>query len=283
MCGNPQGKPALFLHGGPGGGCTPNSRRWFDPKRYCIILFDQRGCGRSTPHACLEDNTTAHLIADVEVLREELGVDCWLLFGRSWGSTLALAYAEEYPRRVTAMVLSAVFTARGSELKWLYGGGAARLFPEAWSSFLASVPECDRADPISAYHARLTCGDADVERSAAREWCDWEDALSATWRDRRVADEIGRRARARIEAHYFVPRAFLQEGQLLEKAHRLSGIPGVITQGEADALTRPVTAHDLHHAWPEASLRLIRDGGHESTDPDTMRALIEATDYFRVS
>jgi len=281
MCGNAQGQPALFLHGGPGGGCTANSRRWFDPARYCIILFDQRGSGRSIPHASLEHNTTHHLIADVEALRVALSVDRWLLFGRSWGAALALAYAESHPERVTALVLSAVFTARTSELDWLYRGGAACRFPQAWSRFIAPVAESDRADPLPAYYARLICGVAETESAATRDWCDWEDAISAGPRIQRVADQPGLRARARIEAHYFVHHAFLGEGQLLDRAGALAGISGVIVQGADDAVTPPGTALALHQSWPGSSLRIVPRAGHESTEPDMMRELVTATDGFR--
>ena len=283
MCGNAQGQPALFLHGGPGGGCTANSRRWFDPDRYCIILFDQRGCGRSTPHARLEDNTTGHLIADIETLRVALAVDRWLLFGRSWGAALALAYAEEHPERVTGMVLSSVFTACHSEIDWLYRGGAARLFPEAWARFIEPIIEPGRADPIAAYYRRLTCGDAAVERAAASDWCRWEDAISARPPSQRVGDQQDLRARARIEAHYFSHGAFLDDGQLLDRAGRLAGIPGAIVQGQDDVVTPTVTARALHEAWPGSSLCLVLDAGHESTAPGMMRALIEATDALRGS
>lgn len=279
MCGNPRGAPALFLHGGPGAGCTANSRRWFDPGRYCIILFDQRGSGRSTPLAGLEHNTTPHLIADVEALRGALGVERWLLFGRSWGAALALAYAEAHPLRVAAMVLSAVFTARTSELDWLYRGGASRLFPEAWARFVTAIADGDRSDPIAAYYFRLTCGDRDAERAAARDWCRWEDALSGVPLNGLAADET-RRARARIEAHYFRHDAFLIDGQLLAEAHRLRGIPGAIVQGADDTVTPSETAEALHRAWPGSSLTLVPGGGHESSHPGTMRALIEATDRY---
>ena len=283
MCGNARGNPAVFLHGGPGGGCTANSRRWFDPDRYCIILFDQRGCGRSTPHASLEHNTTGHLIADLEALRAALDVDQWLLFGRSWGAALALAYAEAHPARVTAMVLSAVFTARDTEIDWLYRGGAAHRFPEAWSRFVAPVAESDWGDPLPAYYARLTCGDANVESAAVRDWSDWEDAVSARPLATGVLDDAGRRARARIEAHYFVHHTFLEEGQLLDRAGALAGIPGAIVQGADDAVTPPGTALALHQSWPGSSLRLVPRAGHESTEPDMMRALVAATDGFRGS
>ena len=278
MCGNPHGRPALFVHGGPGGGCTANSRRWFDPARYCIILFDQRGCGRSSPHACLDHNTTDHLLSDIEALRVALDVDRWLLFGRSWGATLAVAYAEDHPERVTALVLSSVFMARQSEIDWLYRGGAARLLPEAWARLLEPLANPDRADPIAAYYRRLTCGDAEVERAAAAEWCRWEDALSAAPPSHRVVDERGLRARARIEAHYFAHQAFLHEGQLLDKARRLTGIPGIIVQGQDDAVTPPETACALHEAWPGSLLRMVPGSGHESTEPSMMRALVDATD-----
>lgn len=287
-CGNPRGRPALFLHSGPGGGCTANNRRLFDPKPYRIILFDQRGCGRSWPHASLEANTTAHLISDIETLRNWLGIQRWLLLGGSWGATLALAYAETHPERVTAMILRGVFTAQRSEFRWLYGeGGASRLCPEAWERFQAPIPEHERDDLVAAYHARLTIGDPAVEQPAARAWCAWEDALiSAAWpsppesADSFQNESVRLLALAQIEAHYALHGAFLEEGQLLGNAHRLRGIPGVIVQGGRDAVTPPRTALDLHAAWPRAELRVSQDAGHATCEPGILRELITATEDF---
>ncbi len=281
VCGNPRGIPALFLHGGPGGGCSATSRRFFDPSRYRIILFDQRGCGRSTPAGSLESNTTADLIDDIERLRKLLNIERWLLFGGSWGATLALVYAQQYPQRVSAMVLRAVFTARQSELDWLYGSngrGVANIFPEAWARFVAFIPQAERADLIAGYYARLTSGDATIEAAAARAWCVWEDAISTFLPSPLVSDETALRSLARIEAHYFVHRAFMDEGQLVANANRLLGIPCVIVQGRYDAVTPPITAWDLHRAWPNSTLHIVPDAGHASSDPGMTRALIAATD-----
>ena len=283
MCGNPRGIPALFLHGGPGGGCSVTSRRFFDPSRYRIILFDQRGCGRSRPAGSLELNTTAHLINDIETLRKFLNIEQWLLFGGSWGATLALAYAQQFPQHVSAMVLRAIFTARQSELDWLYGAngcGAANIFPEAWARFVAFIPQTERANLIAAYHARLTSGDAIIESAAARAWCVWEDAISTFLPSPLFADEAALRSLARIEAHYFVHCAFMDEGHLIANANRLQGIPGVIVQGRYDAVTPPTTAWELHQAWPGSQLHIVPDAGHASSEQGVMRELITATDLL---
>ena len=277
-CGNPQGSPVLFLHGGPGGGCSTNSRRFFDPVRYRIILFDQRGCGRSTPAGELIANTTLHLLDDIEALRDLLQIEKWMLFGGSWGATLALAYAQQYPQRVHAIALRAVFTARQTELDWLYRRGASHIFPEAWARFAAFIPDAERSDLISAYHRRLTGGDPATEAAAARAWCVWEDALATLLPSPLVSDEVALRSLARIEAHYFVNQAFLDEGQLIANAHRLRNIPGVIVQGRYDAVTPPTTAWDLHRAWPGSTLRIVDDAGHASSEPGISRELIAATD-----
>jgi proline iminopeptidase len=276
--GNPRGLPALFLHGGPGGGCSVNDRRYFDASRYRIVLFDQRGCGRSTPAGALESNTTAHLIADIEALRRQLGIERWLLFGGSWGATLALAYAEQYPQRVSAMVLRGVFTARQSELDWLYRNGASQIFPEPWARFAAFIPEGEWPDLVRAYHARLTCGDAAIEAAAARAWCLWEDTIATLLMTPPSFDEAALLSLARIETHYFLHQAFLEEGQLIANAHRLRGIPGVIVQGRYDMVTPPVTAWTLHQAWPGSTLKIVADAGHASSEPGIRRELIAATD-----
>lgn len=287
-CGNPRGLPALFLHSGPGGGCTANSRRLFDPERYRIILFDQRGCGRSRPHASLEANTTAHLVSDMESLRRWFGVERWLLLGGSWGATLALAYAESHPERVSAMVLRGVFTARRCELRWLYEEGASRVCPEAWERFQAPIPDAERDDLVAAYHGRLTSGDPALERTAARAWCAWEDELiTLGWPapppSAHIAspeEQLRLLALARIEAHYALHGAFLEEGQLLANACRLQWIPGVIVQGRRDAVTPPRTALDLHAAWPGAALRVSEDAGHATCEPSILRELVTATQSF---
>ena len=231
----------MFLHGGPGGGCIPDHRRFFDPARYRVLLFDQRGCGRSTPHASLDANTTWHLVADIERLREMLAVERWLVFGGSWGAALALAYAETHPERVSELVLRGIFTVRRSELRWLYGDGASRLFPEPWEQFVAPIPEDERGDLIAAYHRRLTGSDRDVQLAAAKAWSGWEGAIVTLLPNARVvsqhAEEAFALAFARIEAHYFVHRGFLDEGQLIRDAHRLAAIPGTIVQGRYDVVT----------------------------------------------
>jgi proline iminopeptidase len=278
LAGNPSGSPVLVVHGGPGGGSTPSGRRWFDPRRYRIIQCDQRGCGRSTPHACITRNTTAHLIDDMEALRERLQVERWMLMGRSWGTTLALAYAESHPDRVSRMVLVGVFTARRSELDWLYRGGAAPRFPVAWDRFCRPLQASGAADPIAVYYRRLTCGDEDVERQAARSWCAWEHSLASGDAIPLDDNDATLIARARLEAHYFANGAFFTDGQLLANAEQLRSIPGVVIQGEDDFVTPPRTAAALCATWPRASLRLVPGAGHQSTHPEIMRALVGACD-----
>jgi proline iminopeptidase len=293
ICGNPTGKPALFLHGGPGGGCSANNRRLFDPDRYRIILFDQRGCGRSRPHASAEPelraNTTADLVSDIETLRRTFEIERWLLLGGSWGAALALAYAQAHSERVSAMVLRGIFTARRSELRWLYGDGASSLFPDAWERFIAPIPAAERGDLVAAYYARLggRGGDPALAVAAARAWCAWEDEIMTLLPDNREdmtpdphRDDMSMLALARIETHYFVNGAFLEEGQLISNAHRMSAIPGVIVQGRYDAVTPLATAWDLHKAWPRAELRIVPGAGHASSEPGTLRCLIAATHAF---
>ncbi|HEY8381467.1 MAG TPA: prolyl aminopeptidase [Microvirga sp.] len=284
ICGNPNGKPAVFLHGGPGGGCTPDYRRFFDPDRYRVLLFDQRGCGRSTPHAELEANTTWHLVADIERLRELMGVDSWLVFGGSWGSALALAYAETHPERVSELVLRGIFTLRRAELLWYYQEGASWLFPEKWERFLAPIPPAERDDLMAAYRRRLVDPDPAVRLEAAKAWSLWEgetitllpnEGFSAQFSEERYAVAF-----ARIENHYFVHAGFMEEGQLIRDAHRLAGIPAVIIQGRYDVATPAATAWDLHKAWPEARFILVPDAGHASMEPGILHHLIEATDAF---
>jgi len=281
-CGNPAGQPALFLHGGPGGGCSGDNRRLFDPQHYRIVLFDQRGCGRSRPLGALENNTTPLLVADIEALRRRLDVEQWLVLGGSWGATLALAYAEAYPHRVAAMILRGVFTARSSELRWLYREGASLLFPEAWEAFASFIPEAERGDLLRAYHARLTCGSAALELQAAQAWCAWEHEVMTLLPQAAppTRDDAALRALARLETHYFVHDAFLGEGELLAGAGALRGIPGIIVQGRYDVVTPPVTAWQLHRAWPQARLQIVPDAGHASSEPPIQRALVAATDHF---
>ncbi len=286
VCGNPQGRPALFVHGGPGGGCSPEHRRLFDPSIYRIILFDQRGCGRSRPTALLTANTTQHLLADMERLRVMLGVERWLLLGGSWGATLALLYAQTYPQHVSAMVLRGVFTARLSEVNWLYQHGASVLFPEGWEKFIAPIPEAERNTMVAAYHKRLTCGDLPQEMEAARTWCNWEaELMTLLPRNRGGMTSVfspHTRALAQIEAHYFIHDSFIGEGQILNNVHLLDTIPAIIVQGRYDVVTPPTTAYALHRAWPNSRLDIVPDAGHATGEPGTTRRLIAATDELAI-
>jgi proline iminopeptidase len=284
LCGNPQGKPVVFLHGGPGAGCTPTQRRLFDPDKYRILLFDQRGCGRSSPYASLEANTTWHLVADIERLRSMIGVDKWMVFGGSWGSTLALAYAETHPERVTELVLRGIFTLRRSELLWYYQEGASWIFPDKWEGFLAPIPEEERSDLMAAYRKRLIDPDPAVRAKAARAWSLWEGETITLLHNQEYSDQFGDEhyaiAFARIENHYFVNEGWFEEGQLIRNAHRLKGIPGVIIQGRYDIATPPKTAWELHKAWPEAQFIMVPDAGHAVSEPGITHHLVEATDAF---
>jgi proline iminopeptidase len=284
LCGNPQGKPVVFLHGGPGGGCTPTQRRLFDPEKYRILLFDQRGCGRSTPYASLEANTTWHLVADIERLRGMLGIEKWMVFGGSWGSTLALAYAETHPERVSELVVRGIFTLRRSELLWYYQEGASWLFPDKWEGFLAPIPEDERGDLMAAYRRRLIDPDPAVQAKAARAWSLWEGETITLLHNQDYSDQFGDAhyaiAFARIENHYFVHEGWFEEGQLIRNAHRLKDIPGVIIQGRYDIATPPKTAWDLHKAWPEAKFIMVPDAGHAVSEPGILHHLIETTDAF---
>jgi proline iminopeptidase len=283
-CGNPAGKPAVFLHGGPGSGCGPDHRRLFDPAKYCVTLFDQRGCGRSTPHASLEANTTWHLVADIEKLREMSGAARWLVFGGSWGSTLALAYAQTHPARVSELVLRGIFTLRHEELHWFYQEGASWLFPDEWEQFVAPIAPGDRHDLMAAYHRVLT-GDDDLARTnAAVAWSHWEGRTITLLPDPTITTAHDNAhfalAFARIENHYFVNHGFFAEGQLLRDAHKLHGIPGVIVQGRYDVCTPVKTAWDLHQAWPQAEFHLVADAGHAFKEPGILDQLVRATDRF---
>jgi proline iminopeptidase len=285
LCGNPAGRPAVFLHGGPGGGCSPDHRRLFDPERYRVLLFDQRGCGRSTPHASLDANTTWHLVADMERLRAEvMRADRWLVFGGSWGSALALAYAQAHPERVSELVLRGIFTLRRAELRWYYQEGASWLFPDKWERFMAPIPEAERGDLIAAYRRRLTHPDRAVRLEAARAWSLWEGETITLLPDAALSEHFARDeyalAFARIENHYFVHAGFMEEGQLIRDAHRLRGIPGVIVQGRYDVATPAATAWALHRAWPEAEFHLVPDAGHAYSEPGILHRLVEATDRF---
>ncbi|MGI5492851.1 prolyl aminopeptidase [Microtetraspora malaysiensis] len=289
VCGNPEGKPVVMVHGGPGGGCTADHRRQFDPEAYRIVLFDQRNCGRSLPHASdpavsLEDNTTGNLVADMERLRELLGIDRWMVFGGSWGSALSLAYAQTHPDRVSELVLRGVFTLRPFELRWFYQEGASMVYPDLWESYVAPIPEDERGDLIAAFQRRLNDPDPAVRIPAARAWSVWEGSTITLRRDPSIvakhADDDYAVAFARIECHYFVNGGFFPEGQLIRNVDRIRHIPCVIVQGRYDMCTPAVTAWDLHRAWPESELHIADDAGHAYTEPNILDRLIEATDRF---
>lgn len=284
--GNPEGRPVLFLHGGPGAGTEPLHRRFFDPAAYRIVLFDQRGAGRSRPHASLEENTTWHLVADIERLREALGIDRWLVFGGSWGSTLALAYAETHPGRVTGLVLRGIFLVRPQEIRWFYQEGASAIFPDAWEAFLEPIPAAERHDLVRAYYRRLTSADAAVRARAARAWSVWEAATSKLHPDPALVERFGQEAFAeafaRIECHYFVHGSFLRHpDQLLVDVDRIRHLPAVIVQGRYDVVCPMVSAWELHRRWPEAEFHVVPDAGHAATEPGIADRLLEATDRFR--
>ncbi|MCI4658016.1 prolyl aminopeptidase [Cryobacterium zhongshanensis] len=287
--GNPDGKPAVYLHGGPGGGSSPQQRRVFDPAKYRIILFDQRGCGKSTPHASAADadlstNTTWHLVADIERLREHLGIDRWQVCGGSWGSSLGLAYAETHPERVTEIILRGIFTLRPVELDWFYEGGAAAIYPDLWEGFLAPVPVEERGKLIEAYGRLLHDPDRYVRERAGVAWSTWESSTITLLQQpatiARFTEPDFAVAFARIENHYFRNLGWFEPGQLIRDAGRLSEIPGVIVQGRYDMCTPAFTAWELHKNWPEADFRMIPDAGHSFEEPGNLDAIIEATDRF---
>jgi proline iminopeptidase len=285
--GNPRGKPVVFLHGGPGAGSDATHRRYFDPRKWRIVLFDQRGCGRSRPHAELRDNSTWDLVADIERLRAHLGIDQWLVFGGSWGSTLALAYAETFPARVRALVLRGIFLLRRFELEWFYQDelGAASLFPDLWETYVAQIPRRERGNMMRAYYRRLTSRSAAVRARAAYAWSVWEAATSHLRPDPADVAKFGdpdmAAAFARIECHYFVNRGFLErEDQLLRGVRKIRHIPAVIVQGRYDVICPMRSAWDLHRAWPKADLRVVADAGHSAFEPGIARELVAATDRF---
>jgi len=282
--GTPGAKPAVFLHGGPGGGISPDHRRLFDPQRYDVMLFDQRGCGRSTPHACIDANTTWHLVADIEGLRALAGVDTWLVFGGSWGSTLALAYAQAHPDHVSELVLRGIYTLTPAELHWYYQFGVSEMFPDKWERFQAPIPEAERGDMMGAYRKRLTSGDPAVQMEAARAWSIWEGETITLLPSPELAsshdDPHFALAFARIENHYFVHGGWLEDGQLLRNAHRLHGIPGTIVHGRYDMPCPARYAHGLHKAWPGAGFHLIEGAGHAYSEPGILDRLLRATDHF---
>jgi proline iminopeptidase len=283
-CGTRGAKPVVMLHGGPGAGCSTDHRRQFDPERYDVLLFDQRGCGRSTPHASLEANTTWHLVEDIERLRETMGVEKWMVFGGSWGSTLGLAYAQSHPQRVTELVLRGIFTFRQTELDWLYKYGASEIFPDKWQEFLALIPEEERGDLVAAYHRRLTGDDPEAQLAAAKAWSKWEAETVTLLPNPEVIEEHTSDAFAiaiaRIENHYMINKGWIEEGALIRNAAILKDIPAVIVQGRYDCCTPPSAAWDLHQAWLQARLQIVPDGGHLFNEPGILDGLIGATDEF---
>jgi proline iminopeptidase len=284
LCGTPGAKPAVFLHGGPGAAFGPDHRRLFDPARYQVLLFDQRGCGRSTPNGSLEANTTWDLVEDIEHLRRLAGVERWLVFGGSWGSTLGLAYAERHPDRVSELVLRGIFGCRREEIAWYYQDGASWLFPDLWEGFLAPIPTSERGDLVAAYRRRLTSDDPAVRLEAARAWSLWEGRTITLLPSQANADAFGRDeyalAFARIENHYFTHDSWLEPDQLIRDARLLADIPGVIIQGRYDVATPMRTAWELHRAWPEARFEVVPDAGHAWDEPGIQRLLVDATDRF---
>lgn len=285
--GNPNGKPILFVHGGPGAGFSPNDRRFFDPSHYRIILFDQRGAGQSTPHAELNENTTPDLISDIEKLRSHLGIDRWILFGGSWGSTLSLLYAEAHPERVRGLILRGIFLCRKSEINWFYQSGAHQIYPEAWQEYLKPIPENERHDMVSAYYRRLTGSDAGVSLEASRAWSIWEG--SASYLNPPPADEIAADygenkfalAFARVEAHYFYNGIFYQnDNQILDNISKIRQIPTQIVHGRYDIVCPVKNAYDLKRAFPEATLNIV-EAGHASSEPKTRSELLRMTEWFK--
>ena len=284
-CGNPDGKPVVFLHGGPGGGIIPIYRQFFDPERWRIILFDQRGCGKSTPYAELEENTTWNLVSDIEQLRSHLGIDQWVVFGGSWGSTLALAYSQTHPNRCKGLILRGIFMLRQQEIHWFYQQGASYLFPDAWQAYLNPIPPEERRDLIVAYYKRLTSPDISTRQAAARAWSIWEASASKLIQDPKLIESFGEDefavALARIECHYFINKGFLDpDDQLLQNIDRIRHIPGVIVQGRYDVVCPMISAWELHQVWPESELMVIPDAGHSATESGITDALVKATDQF---
>ncbi len=284
QCGNPAGKPVVVLHGGPGGGASPNLRRFFDPTRYRVVLFDQRGCGRSEPHASVASNTTWDLVSDIEIIRKTFGIDRWIVFGGSWGATLGLIYAQSHPDRVRHLVLRGPFLFTEAELDWFYGGGAARFFPDQWRKFVGVLPERERGDVIGAFHRRLFSDDPAVQTRFAHAWSNWENALASMGAaGNAVPLSTGYAlAFARLECHYFVNRGFLDgDGFILRNMSRIGHIPGTIVQGRFDMVCPPSAAFELHDAWPESRLHVVGDAGHSVTEPGIAARLVETMDRLR--
>jgi len=281
-CGTAKGLPVVFLHGGPGAGCEAFHRQFFDPKKYRIILFDQRGCGRSTPHAEIQGNTTQALITDIETIREYLAIDKWVVFGGSWGSTLGLAYAQAHPQRVLGLILRGIFLCRQREIDWFYQEGASRIFPDVWEKYLEPIPPEERHDLVNAYYQRLTSQDEFTRMQAAKAWSLWEGRTATLISSQKVLEHFGSAhtalSLARIECHYFMHKSFLRENQLLEDMHKLADIPGIIVQGRYDIICPMESAWALHQAWPGSILQIIPDAGHSATEAGIVNALVKATD-----
>ena len=280
--GNPDGLPVVFLHGGPGGGCEPYHSQFFDREAYRIVLFDQRGCGKSAPHAELEGNTTEALVADMEVIREKLGIEQWLVFGGSWGSTLALVYAQTHPDRVLSLILRGIFLCRPQEIRWFYQQGASRLAPDHWQDFLAPIPEEERGDMVGAYYRRLTSDDEVSRMAAAKAWSVWEGRTATLLGRQEVVDHFAQPyvalSIARIECHYFINNAFLEPDQILRDMDRIKDIPGVIIHGRYDIVCPLENAWELHQAWPQSRLQIIDGAGHAASEPGILSALVQACD-----
>ena len=283
QCGNPDGMPVVVLHGGPGGGCSPAMRRYFDPNKYHVILFDQRGCGRSRPLASIKNNTTWHLVSDIEMIREGLSIDRWIVFGGSWGATLSLVYAQKYPDRVSHIVLRGVFLMTERELDWFYGGGAGQFWPDAWSRFIEKIPTDEHGDLIGAYHRRLFCGDLRIEIQFGRIWSSWENALASIYSNGHGGEASGQYSRtfARLENHYFTNSGFLEfDDQILSQMDRIAHIPGFIVQGRYDMICPPKSAWGLSKVWPQCDLRLIRNAGHAMSEPGITSELVKIMDQI---
>ena len=280
-CGNPEGLPVVFVHGGPGAGCEPYHRRFFDPNVYRIVLFDQRGCGRSTPHAELTHNTTQALVADMEVIRQHLKVDKWVVFGGSWGSTLGLVYAQAHPEAVLGLILRGIFLCSRREIHWFYQDGASCIFPDYWEDFLRPIPEAERGDLVRAYYKRLMGDDEVARMAAAKAWSLWEGRTATLQLSKSVVDHFARPSTAlslaRIECHYFMHDSFLEADQILRNAHRLADIPAIIVHGRYDIVCPVENAWALHRAWPQATLKIIADAGHSASEPGITDALVKAT------
>jgi proline iminopeptidase len=283
-CGNPDGLPVLFLHGGPGAGFQPWNRRFFDPERYRIVLFDQRGAGKSTPHAHLEGNTTSALVSDIEAVRRLLGIERWVVFGGSWGSTLALAYAEAHPEHVIGLILRGIFLCRDQDVRWFYQDGASHVYPDYWADYVKVIPDAERHDFVSAFYKRLTGTDEVARMAAAKAWSVWEGLCATLKPNGNVVDHLSdphvAMALARIECHYFYHQSFMRPNQLVEDAYRLADIPGVIIHGRYDMVCPLDNAFALHQAWPQAELQIVRDAGHAAAEPGIIDALVRATNDF---